>query len=124
MLHRSLGAPTFAGFWRYWNPVFGYLLGRYVFKPFRRVMPAPMALVGTFIVCGGVHDAVTAIVRGAPAFLFTPWFAFLGIGVIGGNAIGLDFSNKPWIVRAAANLTYLAACLALTLALTRFVLTP
>lgn len=119
MLHRSLGAPTFAGFWRFWNPVFGYALGHYVFKPLRRVVPASVALVGTFIVCGAIHDAVTTMVRGTPAFLFTPWFFFLGIGVLLGSATGLDLSSKPWIVRATANLAYLSGCLALTLVLLR-----
>ncbi len=28
MLHRSLGAASFAGFWQYWNPIWGYGLGK------------------------------------------------------------------------------------------------
>lgn len=121
MLHRALGAPTFAGFWRHWNPVFGYLLGRHVFAPLKRVMPAAPALVATFVACGALHDLVTMAVRGAPAFLFTPWFFFLGSGVLLARALGWDLSGRAWAVRAAANLCYLAACLAITLALGRLV---
>ncbi len=117
MLHRSLGASTFAGFWRHWNPVFGYVLGRFVFVPLKRLVPAPLALVATFGVSGAVHDLVTTLVRGAPAFFFTPWFVFLGVGVVLGSAGGLDFSTRRWGVRAVANLTYVSVCLGFTLAL-------
>jgi D-alanyl-lipoteichoic acid acyltransferase DltB (MBOAT superfamily) len=120
MLYRSLGASTFAGFWRHWNPVFGYALGRYVFAPLKRAVPSPIALVATFVVCGATHDLVTMAVRGAPAFFFTPWFFFLGVGVLLGQAADLDLSDKPWPVRAASNLTYTLACLAITLVIGHF----
>jgi hypothetical protein len=120
MLHRSLGAPTFAGFWRHWNPVFGYALGRWVFAPLKVVVPSPLALVSTFVVCGAIHDLVTMAVRGAPAFLFTPWFFFLGVGVLLGNASGLDLSGRSWLMRAAVNLTYVSACLAIPLGIGHF----
>ena len=120
MLHRSLGASTFAGFWRYWNPVFGYTLARYVFAPLKLVVPSTVAHVVTFLVCGAIHDLVTMAARGSSAFFFTPWFFFLGVGVLLGNAMGLDFSGKPWPVRAAANLTYISACLVITIALGHF----
>ena len=45
MLRRSFGARSFAGFWQYWNPVFGYCLGRYIFVPLKRVSPPSVALV-------------------------------------------------------------------------------
>ena len=116
MLHRSLGAPTFAGFWRHWNPIFGYALGRYIYSPLKRAVPSSLALVATFVVCGAIHDLVTMALRGAPAFLFTPWFFLLGIGVLLGRVAGLDLSGQPWLARALVNLVYLSACLAITLA--------
>jgi hypothetical protein len=33
MLIRSFGAGTFARFWQYWNPIWGYALGRYIYAP-------------------------------------------------------------------------------------------
>jgi len=117
MFARSLGASSFAGFWRYWNPIFGYVLGRYVFVPLKRVLPSNLSLVLTFVVCGVFHDLVTSAVRGSPAFLFTPWFLFLAIGVLLGGAMRMDTSSRSWPVRAGINIAYLALCLlpALTL---------
>lgn len=115
MLRHSLGARSFAVFWQHWNPIFGYMLGRYVFVPAKRVLPSPIALVLTFVMCGGLHDLVTALFRGSPAFLFTPWFFFLGLGVVVGQAAGMDFGRAPWALRAAANLTYVTTCLGLGL---------
>lgn len=121
MLHRSFGAPTFAGFWRHWNPIFGYALGRYVYSPLRRFIPAALALVLTFVFCGALHDLVTMAVRGAPAFLFTPWFLLLGIGVLLGRVAGLDLAGRSWGVRAAVNAAYVLACLAVTLIIRQLV---
>jgi hypothetical protein len=115
MLERSFGAPTFAGFWRHWNPIFGYALGRYVYSPLQRIMPSALALVATFVCCGAIHDVVTTIARGSAAFLFTPWFFLLGVGVVLGRATGLDLSGRPWLTRAAVNFAYLALCLGITL---------
>lgn len=116
MLRRSLGARSFAAFWRYWNPIFGYLLARHVHAPLLRVTPAAFALVATFVVCGALHDAVTMLVRGAGAFLFTPWFFFLGLGVLAGEALHMNLSRLPFPVRVLINLAYVAAALALALA--------
>ena len=115
MLSRSLGAGSFAGFWRYWNPVFGYYLGRHVYQPLARLLPRSVALVSTFVACGALHDLVTTLVRGSAAFLFTPWFFLLGTGVVVGERIGLSFSDRPRAVRVAINISYLAVCLGLTI---------
>ena len=40
MLVRSLGAGTFAKFWQNWNPIWGYALGRYIYKPLNQFLPA------------------------------------------------------------------------------------
>lgn len=111
MFYRALGARSFAVFWQYWNPLFGYALGRYVFAPAKRVLPPALALVLTFVVCGAVHDLVTVLVRGGTTFLFTLWFFFLALGVVAGRLARMDLGRFPWAVRAAANLTYVGVCL-------------
>ena len=80
-------------------------------------MSPAFALVLAFIVSGAIHDLVTMAVRGDLAFLFTPWFFFLGLGVIGGRAMHMDLSGRPWLVRAVVNITYVAVCLAAVLAI-------
>ena len=54
------------------------------------------------------------------AFLFTPWFFLLGLGVIVGRAARMDLSGRPWLFRATVNLAYVAACLAAVLAIKAF----
>ena len=113
MLHRSLGAGSFSSFWGYWNPVFGYYLGRYVDSPLRRILPRSVALILTFVVCGALHDLAAMAVRGSVAFFCTTLFFFLGAGVLVGRGAGVDFSSLPWAARAAINFTYIVACFVL-----------
>ena len=88
MLHGSLGAATSAGFWRYWNPIWGYYLSRYVNVPLRTIMPAAPAAIATFAVSGAIHDAAAYVVTGSLTFLFAPWFAVLGLMVVAFNPGG------------------------------------
>ncbi len=61
-MRRSFGAQSFASFWQYWNPIFGYCLGKFVFAPLKKVCPSHISLILTFIVTGIVHDLVTMAV--------------------------------------------------------------
>ena len=112
MFHRSFGAGSFAGFWQYWNPIWGYGLSRYVYSPLKRVLPPTASLIMTFVVCGALHDLVIMAIRGSATLLFTSWFFLLGVGVVFGRTVGMDYSSRPWLVRACVNLTYVGACLA------------
>lgn len=116
MLHRSLGAASFAGFWQYWNPIWGYGLGKFMYSPLRRLLPPAAAFILTFVISGGIHDLATMAVSRSFAFLFTPWFFLLGVGAVLSRAFGMNLAKRPWWVRASINLAYLAICLALTLA--------
>jgi hypothetical protein len=115
MLARSFGAGTFARFWQYWNPIWGYALGRYVFAPLRKILPPALALILTFTLSGAVHDLAATLVRRAPAFLFTPWFTLMGLAVVAGRAFRLDYGHRPRATRVAINLGIILGCLALTL---------
>lgn len=124
MLHRSLGAGSFAVFWQYWNPVFGYGLARYVQPPLLRILPPTATVIVTFVVCGALHDLVTMALWGSPTLFFTPWFFLLGIGVVLGRAVGMDLSRQPWPIRVATNLAYIGTCLAGTLVARRIFAIP
>lgn len=114
MLHRSLGAKNFSTFWNYWNPIFGYYLGKYVFKPLKSYFPSTIALVFTFIFCGLLHDAVTTTARGSISLFFSTWFLLMGIGVVVSRTLKHDFSSYPWILRAFINLLFIGLCLSAT----------
>lgn len=62
MLVRSLGAGTFAKFWQYWNPIWGYALGCYVYEPLKQFLPSSVSLILTFIISGAAHDLATMLV--------------------------------------------------------------
>ena len=54
---KPLGAPSFRAFWTYWNPVYGYLLLYFVYRPLRRYLPRSIATFLTFVVSGLLlHD--------------------------------------------------------------------
>ena len=120
MLVRSFGAGTFAKFWQYWNPIWGYALGRYVYAPLNRFLPASVSLILTFTISGAIHDVATMLVRGAPAFLFTPWFSLMGVVVVLGRLLNLDYSAHPFLVRVTINLSLIVTCLMLTLGLQHY----
>ncbi|MEQ8677766.1 MAG: MBOAT family O-acyltransferase [Aggregatilineales bacterium] len=115
MLVRSLGAGTFAKFWQYWNPIWGYVLGRYIYAPLNRFLPAAVALILTFLISGAIHDLATMLVRGAPAFFFTPWFFLMGVVVVFGRLLKLDYSNQAFQLRVAINVTFILVCLIITI---------
>jgi hypothetical protein len=115
MLSRSLGAGSFAEFWRYWNPIWGYGLGKYVYAPLRRLLPSVLALLMTFVVSGVLHDLAAMAIRRSITFFVTPWFFLLGVGVVLGRLAGMQLAHLPWWVRATVNLTYLVGCLVVVL---------
>ncbi|MFT6796870.1 MAG: hypothetical protein ACJART_002016 [Maribacter sp.] len=113
-LYRSLGAKNFSTFWNYWNPIFGYYLGKFIFKPLKKIFPQAIALVFTFIFCGLLHDVVTIIFRGNSSFFFSFWFLLMGIAVLITKSLDHNFSKQIWILRALANLSIIGLCFWLT----------
>lgn len=110
MLERSFTATSFDRFWQYWNPIFSFYLGRYIFAPLKRVMPSFPALILTFVFCGALHDAVSALVRWDAAFLFTPWFFFMGIAVALSKTLNWQYASAPPLVRVLINVLIIALC--------------
>jgi hypothetical protein len=116
MLGRSFGAGSFAGFWRYWNPVYSYYLDRFCYRPLRRVFPRSPAMVATFA-CSGflLHDlpfwwGVTALkTRSLPVPFVALWFAAMAVLALAGARLGLDYAGQPFRVRVALNALHIAA---------------
>lgn len=112
MLTRFLGAASFAGFWRHWNPLFGYYLHDRCYRPLVRFVPRPAAVVLTFAVSGALHDGVASLATTQPFVLFTPAFALFGLGVVVEERLGWSLSGAPVWLRAATHATIVVGTLA------------
>ncbi len=119
-LYRSLGAKNFSIFWTYWNPIFGYYLGNFIFKPLKRYFPVAIALLLTFIFCGLIHDAVTILFRGETSLFFTLWFLIMGGAVLITKHFNLNYLKQLWIIRVLINLSVISFCLLMTIYITKF----
>jgi hypothetical protein len=80
MLYRSFGAASFATFWQYWNPIWSYGLGNYVYSPLRQILPPFAALILTFVISGGIHDLVIMAINRSITFFLPPGFSCLVLG--------------------------------------------
>ncbi|WP_297093433.1 MBOAT family O-acyltransferase [uncultured Draconibacterium sp.] len=123
MLSRSLGAGTFSEFWQYWNPIWGYYLGMYIFKPLKSFLPASLSLIITFVACGFIHDLAVMLLKWKFSLLLTQWFLFMGLCVIMGEYANINYSKFPWIVRTAINILVISGCFVIANQLNKVVLT-
>jgi hypothetical protein len=123
---RPFTADTLAGFWRYWNPLYGYYLTKLVYGPLRRFgAPRALAVVTTFLASGFLlHD-----VFGWPVMLVlkhrfclppvTTWFFLLALCALAGERFGLSLKTLPSVVRVLVHLGVLAGTGWLALLLVR-----
>lgn len=117
MLKRSVGAGSFYLFWRYWNPIWGYYLARYIMKPLSKLIPISLATFITFSVSGGLHDLAVSLVKWRFTFFFTPWFALMSLAVLAVKEYDISYYGLHWGIRGLLNLSFVGTTLALTLVL-------
>ena len=117
MLYRALGAGSFAEFWRYWNPIWGYYLARNVMRPLRAYCSVPIATVVTFVVSGALHDFAVMLIKWRVSVFFSCWFSVMGLVVIGTEFAGFQYQHRPWLQRAFINLFFVFLPLLLVLSL-------
>ena len=103
MLQRAFGASSFANFWKYWNPIWSYYLGRFIFKPLKRVFPTALATILTFSVSGLIHDLAVMVLKSKISFLISFWFTLMGILVVAGELLKINYSKSPFWVRVIVN---------------------
>jgi D-alanyl-lipoteichoic acid acyltransferase DltB (MBOAT superfamily) len=110
---RPFGASSFAQFWRLWNPVYGYYLYYYAYRPLSRVMPRNAAILATFVACGFfLHDLPAGAFsrRILPPGATIAFFMF-GLGAVASDRLQMDLSRWPIPARAAINIAYVAGCI-------------
>ncbi len=115
MFGRSFGAGSLAGFWRYWNPVYAYYLDRFCYRPLRRWLPRPLAVLATFF-CSGflLHDlpvwwGVAALkTHSLPIPFVGLWFTLMAALTLVAEKLRLDYSVLPLGARVAVNASHIA----------------
>ena len=120
LLLRPFAAPSFIAFWRKWNPVYGYYLYYWSYRPLRRFVPRPVAELLTFAASGFLlHDIPLFAVRRAAGFPYvTAWFVLAGAIAIAAEAWRMDLSRWPAAARVAVNAGYLLSTLCAVVAFT------
>ncbi len=116
MFSRSFGAGSFAAFWRYWNPVYSYYLDRFCYRPLRRWLPRPVAVICTFA-CSGffLHDlpfwwGVSALrTCSLPVPFVALWFATMGVVALAEARLGVGYAALPIRTRVALNALHIVA---------------
>ena len=111
MMIRSLGAGKFSKFWQYWNPIWSYYLGKYIFKPLKIIFPPALSLILTFTFCGFIHDLAIMLLRWNFELLLTPWFLLMSFCVVLGDYAKIDYSKFTWLIRATINILIISSCL-------------
>ena len=116
MFGRSFGAGSLEGFWRYWNPVYAYYLDLLCYRPLRKWLPRPLAVVATFF-CSGflLHDVpfwwgVAALkTHSLPIPFVGLWFSLMAALTLVAARLRLDYSALPSGARVAINASHIAA---------------
>jgi hypothetical protein len=103
MLRRSLGSDSFAGFWRYWNPLFSYYLSYRCYRPLVRFLPRSLAVILTFAVSGAIHDFFASLVLWEVSVFFTSLFAVFGMVIVFEEGLGLHFRWASFWLRCCIN---------------------
>jgi len=114
MLKRSFGAESFYVFWQYWNPIWGFYLSRNVMKPLNKLFPIWLSTLLTFAVSGALHDIAVTIIKWKVTFLFTPWFALMGVIVLVSKVYNISYQGDSWIIRMLFNLFFIVFSFYLT----------
>ena len=109
VLVRPLAAPSLAEFWRTWNPVWGYYLA-WFYRPARRLLPQPAAVMVTFTASGLVHNFLAALLSHHLNPFVTVWFMLYGAVTVASEALHMDLSRLPAPARMVVNLAYLIGC--------------
>lgn len=110
MLSRAFGASTFAKFWQYWNPVWGFYLAKYVYGPLSTILPKSMATVATFAVSGALHDLAVMLLKQQVSVLITVWFTLMGCWLALSAGLRVRYGQFGFSVRALINLMQITVC--------------
>jgi hypothetical protein len=118
MFSRAFTAPTFRGFWRYWNPWYGYALLYGCYLPWRRVAPKSACFVATFAVSGFLfHDLVAWTVIGVAAPVVTVAFVLIAFSCLLSERVGVTLRSLSSSARVVSHLGVILVAFVLSIGL-------
>lgn len=109
-LKNAFGASSNVAFWKYWNPVWGYYLARFIYLPLHRFLPASLAALLTFTASGAIHDFAIGVLGYGWQHFLTLWFFVMGLFHVGSNTLRVKYGHLNFPLRLAINVSSLAFC--------------
>ena len=110
MLRVSFFSVTFREFWNHWNPLWGYYLRFYVYRPIREIISKPLAMIGTFAISGFLHDVFVMVLLQKTYFLFSLIFLFFGITILIELILNINLEKANNNIRPFYHLGIIASC--------------
>ena len=117
-LENSFGAENNVLFWKYWNPIWGFYLSKYIYLPLNRYLPKSISSIVTFGASGALHDlAIGLLGLGWQNFL-TIWFVMMGVFMNISKSLDISYSKFGFFIRAVINISSITICLFLAILFT------
>ena len=110
MIQASFFSKTFREFWTHWNPLWGYYLTFYVYRPFRKIIPKSFALICTFVISGFLHDVFVMVLLQKTYFLFSLIFLFFGVTILIERILNINLEKVNKNIRPFYHLGIIALC--------------
>lgn len=109
-LQNAFGAESNAAFWKFWNPVWGYYLAKYIYLPLKQVVPASLAALLTFVASGAIHDFAVGVFGFGWQHFLTRWFFVMGIFFWASKRLNINYGGFSFPVRVVINVASLGFC--------------
>jgi D-alanyl-lipoteichoic acid acyltransferase DltB (MBOAT superfamily) len=109
-LQNSVGAENNIFFWKYWNPIWGFYLSKYIYFPLNGYLPKTISSIVTFGISGAFHDLAIGLLGLGWQNFFTIWFVMMGVFMNISKFLNISYSGFSFFIRAVINISSIAIC--------------
>ena len=109
-LQNSFGAGSNVLFWKYWNPIWGFYLSKYIYLPLNRYLSKTISSIVTFGVSGALHDLAMGLLGLGWQNFLTIWFVMMGVFMNISKYLDISYSSFGLFIRAVINISSIAGC--------------
>ena len=109
-LQNSFGAGSNVLFWKYWNPIWGFYLFKYIYLPLNRYLSKSMSSIVTFGVSGALHDLAIGLLGLGWQYFLTVWFVMMGAFMNISKSLNIWYGSFGFSSRAVINISSIASC--------------